>query len=747
KAEASLVESEERFRNLVEQTRDGIIIADEQGVIVSWNQGMELITGLKKEKAVGLKAQVVFEKLKANDKNGGSSFNSQANDTRERLIQRPDGLYRNVLDTTYSVKTRKGYITYTILRDLTEIKKIEADIKASRFKYYSLFKNMSDGFTYNQTVLDGDGNLIDLVFLEVNDAFENLTGMKKERIIGKKLSELYPKGLSELESVEKILSSGNKVKLIDLFIEELGKWVTISAFGTSPNHCGLVFRDITERKKSVTEMKLAKEAAEVANKAKSQFLANMSHEIRTPLNGIVGMIDLTLMSKLSEKQKEWLGAAKTCVDSLLAIINNILGLSEIETGKATLVNSTFDIRDFIKEIAKAQSAAATRKNLTLKLKIHPNVPPVLVGDCHKLRQILNNLIGNTIKFTESGKVSVTVKSVKKTGSQVLLYFSVRDNGIGIEPKALPLLFESFSQVDGSLTRNYGGIGLGLAISKSLVEMLGGTIGVKSKKGQVSTFYFTCSFEIPGTKPSGAEVPTGYNIDKSSNSLQIILAEDDLISQLVLKEVLTKRGYGVKVAGNGAKVLEFLKVENADLILMDIQMPVMDGMEATKRIREMEKKTGKHIPIIALTAYAMEDDEARFLAVGMDGRIIKPIKADRLLRTIEEFTRSKDNSDGSVSKSGFNGFRASGFGKNCRKTFINEASQKVNNIKAAINSNDLCGAENIAHYLKELAVDQGMTIIRDLAFKMELSIRRGDLEEAANLSLKIEERLRSFEGIV
>ena len=420
------------------------------------------------------------------------------------------------------------------------------------------------------------------------------------------------------------------------WIRSVGKVVEWFSDNRPLRVIGLII-DIHENKLAQEELRRAYEKAEHANRARGEFLANMSHEVRTPMNGILGLTEVLLETPLNEEQKEYSGLIKRSGQALLHILNDILDFSKIESGKLELSPIVFSLNDFVHDLERLYLNPETKKQHFV-VHIDPDLPTHLIGDPYRLRQVVGNLLSNAVKFTpEHGSITFSVELKEQMGNQFNLLISVKDSGIGIAQEKQALIFEAFRQADTSTTREYGGSGLGLAISAKLVEQMGGSIWVESTPGNGAAFMFTVNLKAgqPARKTTNNRSNTAFR------ALDILVAEDNFVNQKLINKMLTNEGHLISLAHNGQEAIDQFSQNTYDIVLMDIQMPVMNGVDAMRKIRDLPN--GPSTPIMALTAHALTGDEDRYLAAGFDGYLSKPINKGELLHLITSMTSVSESS--------------------------------------------------------------------------------------------------------
>ncbi|MEA2969641.1 MAG: hypothetical protein QOE78_2902 [Alphaproteobacteria bacterium] len=490
------------------------------------------------------------------------------------------------------------------------------------------------------------------IITDVNKQMEALTGCTRDELIGAPFKGYFTDPERAEAAIKRVLSEKSVTDYELTARARDGKQTVVSYNATTfydrNRTLQGVFaaaRDVTERKRVEAELQQAKTAAESASRTKSDFLASMSHEIRTPMNAIMGISDLLAKTALSPEQDKYVQIFRRAGDNLLNLINDILDLSKVEASQLELEQTGFSLNDLLEKVTEMVAARASEKGLAMVYEIAPSVPNDLIGDPSRLRQVLLNLLGNAIKFTESGEVTLRVMPDANPSVPTALRFTVSDTGIGIPSEKLGRVFERFTQADSSTTRRFGGSGLGLTISRRLVELMGGRIWVESEVGKGSVFAFAVPFEISATVNRPAAVLVGTDPELPLPALRILLAEDSPDNCIITIAYLEDTPYQVQIAETGAIACKMFEAGHYDLVLMDRQMPVMDGLTATRRIRAWEQANDRlPTPIIALTASALKGDREMCLAAGCTAFLTKPIKQEVLLQAIREHTLVAPSSD-------------------------------------------------------------------------------------------------------
>ncbi|MCB1733832.1 MAG: PAS domain S-box protein [Gammaproteobacteria bacterium] len=531
----------------------------------------------------------------------------------------------------------------SLLSSQRELSDIAGEAQAGEVRYRTILATMADGLI----IIDAKGRITDF-----NSAAERIFGHEAEEVHGRNVKMLMPEPYqSEHDgylrrvgrSHETVIGKRREVRGLrkDGTVFPLDLTISGMQIGDERFFSGIV-RDITQAKAAQQELVDAREQAEAASRAKSEFLATMSHEIRTPMNGVLGVTQLLSDTDLNEEQRHLTDLIDQSGHTLLRIINDILDFSKIEAGKIELEVAPFGLRRSLEAVVHLLRPQAEDKGLTLTIEMAEACPDDFIGDALRLRQILLNLLSNAVKFTEKGAIALRVACAAAQGVKAHLRIEVQDSGIGIDEHARERLFRAFSQADGSTTRRYGGTGLGLTISKRLTELMGGELDFESVPGQGSIFRIDLDLPLGevGSKPSQAVPGEAPKAASSTAGKRILLVEDVLTNRMVALAMLKPHGVEVDQAENGAEAVAMAAVADYDLILMDVRMPVLDGLAATRQIREAEMDANAHVPIIALTANATVEDRDVCLAAGMDDFLSKPLTREALADALGRWLQNR-----------------------------------------------------------------------------------------------------------
>jgi two-component system, sensor histidine kinase and response regulator len=893
RAEQALRDSEALYHSLVENLPMNVFRKDLTGRFTFANRLFCETLGITNEQVIG-RTDLDFYQGELAEK-----YRSDDRDVIEtgRVMEaveehrKPDGskLYVQVLKTP--VRDADGRIVGTqgMFWDVTARKQTEEALRESQQRLQSILDN-ARAVIYVKNI---DGH-----YVLVNRLFESLFHVSRGDAVGKSDLDLFPAEMAESfrNNDQRVLAAGAPLQFEEVAPHDDGphtyistKFLLYDVSGVPHALCG-ISTDITERKRAEVELQTAKEAAEAASQAKSVFLANMSHEIRTPMNGIIGMTELVLDTPLSPDQREYLKLVKESADSLLNVINDVLDFSKVEAGKLSLEQIPFALRDNLGDAMKSLAFRAHTKGLELACHVGADVPEYLSGDPNRLRQVLNNLVGNAIKFTDRGEVVVDVHLDGQANGEVLLHFCIADTGIGVPLEKQAMIFEAFEQADSSTTRRFGGTGLGLAISRRLIEMMGGRVWLESEPGHGSRFHFTARLThaqapelTPSVEPSSlidlpvlvvddnatnrrildeilrnwrmnptsvesgpaavaemqkaaaagkpfslvlldANMPEmdGFQLAEEINRhaqlagatimmltsgdrpddvrrcrelgiasylmkpikqselldaittglgrhgatdsvaeapataapgrhLRVLLAEDSVVNQKLAMYLLEKWGHQVTLANNGLEAVALVQAETFDLVLMDVQMPEMDGLEATATIRQREAEIQRHVPIVAMTAHAMVGDRERCLSSGMDDYLSKPIRARELLAVIERVIAGEQKpSDGKHTDSCIDWAVALDRLQGDRElleelvgVIRQEAPRLFSEVRAAVERGDAAALRLSAHTLKGSLGNFAAARAVEAAKRLEMMGKQGDLSEAPQALVVLEQELDRF----
>ena len=729
------------------------IATDARGVIQIFNVGAERMLGYTAGEVINsitpadisdpqeliARAQTLSAELATDITPGFDALVFKASrgieDIYELTYIRKDGTRLPAVVSVTALRDANGVIIGYLLigtdntaRKLIEEEKTKSDQRLRDQQFYtrSLIESNIDALM----TTDPSG-----IITDVNRQMEALTGCTRDELIGAPFKDCFTDPARAEAGIKRVLSEKSVTDYELTARARDGKQTVVSYNATTFYDRGRTLqgvfaaaRDVTERKRVEAELQQAKADAESASRTKSDFLASMSHEIRTPMNAIMGIADLLAKTALTPEQDKYVQIFQRSGDNLLNLINDILDLSKVEASQLDLEQTGFALGDHLEKVMEMVAGRAHEKGLTLTCEIAPGVSKDLMGDPTRLRQVLLNLLGNAIKFTEAGTVSLKVEPDPDLAVPTALRFTVTDSGIGIAADKLASIFERFTQADSSTTRRFGGSGLGLTISKRLVELMGGRIGVTSTVGKGSVFTFSVPFEVCATGAGAVSAPTGSGPVVAMPRLRILMAEDSPDNQTITLAYLEDTPYRIDVAETGKAAFEMFRTGDYDLVLMDRQMPIMDGLSATRAIRAWEKANDlAPTPIIALTASALKGDRETCLAAGCTAYLTKPIKQETLLQAIVDFStvaqavlaRRVKAEALSLAPGPRVAVRVPAYLENCR--------QNVAAIRDALDQADFPAAILLGHNLRGSGGAFGFQHITDIGAGLELAARDSDIK--------------------